>query len=211
MRTKLQFLLNFNEGQTDQDFRGSSVDANKHFDNALNEAYRDECKWLRGVSRSHFRRTFSFTWTADATTMPIPLWARDAEIEAVRDDTDESPGALIFSRGPNEEGSGFYRADGTNWGWTPAPSSERTLTMVYIAAPSELQKDVEEPDLLPSEHHDLLVWAAGILLKTIADEDVPRRWIERHAELRFLAQKAVSLGNPRTYPAPRITNNNRSL
>lgn len=211
LRAKLQFLVNVNPGQTSQDFAGPAADVNKRYDGAINEAYRDEVSHGKTISRSWFRRAAAFTWTADAESMTIPEWARGRDVEVIRDDTDASPGTMIYLRGPNEEASGLYRSSGDTWTWTPAPDSERTLTIIHMAEAAEMTADAETPELIPPMHHDLLVWGAAILLKIIGDEDAPKRWVERHTELRFLFHKELSRGNPRAFPAPGITNHNRGI
>lgn len=205
IRNGLSYLVNFNTGQTDQDFIGPAAYANQRLDDAINEAYIEECALGKSNgSRDWFRRTHPMTWTANAATMPIPFAVKDKDIEVIRDDTSTTPGPVVTFWSSVTEGSGLYRSDMDNWGWYPTPGSAKTLTIYYIAEPVELTQNGDIPDLIPPAHRRLLIWSAGIILKTIADEDAPARWLMRQENLRFLFHKTLSMGHPHQSPSPRI-------
>lgn len=207
IREKVAYLVNFNSGQLDQDFRGTSGNSNKNIDAAINEAYTEECALAKSVaSRDWFRRTLSFTWPADAASISIPAALRDRDIEVMRDDTSETPGPMVTTWDGVGVGSGLWRIDDATWGFYPTPSSAMTITAIYIAEPVELANDGDEPTLIPAAFRDLLVWSAGIVLKGIADEDPPRFWLKKQNDWRFLFQKQIALGQPRQYPPVRVKN-----
>ena len=205
IRNLVSYRVNFNTGQTDQDFRGPAAYANQRIDEAINEAYSDECmRGKIGGSRPWFKRIHSFTWGADATTLAIPEVLRDRDIEIMLDVTDTTPGVPVQVWDGVSEGSGFYRRDMDTWGWLPTPTAARTLEATYIAEGVEMDQDGDIPDLIPLQHRWLLVWSAAILLKTIADESAPREWVKRQEALRYAFHKTLSLGQPHKYPGPRI-------
>lgn len=204
---KVSYNVNFNSGQSDQDFRGPSTYTNQRIHDAINEVYVEECVLAKqNASRDWFRAQHSMTWTADAATMAIPEVLRGKDIELVRDDTNGAVGPVVQVWNATTEGSGLYRYDMRTWGWYPTPGAAKTLTIFYIAEPNELERDDDEPDLIPIAHRDLLVWSASIRLKLIADEDASARWIKLQESLRFNFHKAISLGQPRLYPGQRVRN-----
>lgn len=204
IRNKVSYLVNFNPGQTDQDFRGPAAYANQRVHDAINEAYTEEVNLGKTASRDWFRRRVAMTWTADAATMAIPLTVKDADIEIVLNETSTTPGVPVPIWNLITDGSGLYRYDMDTWGWYPTPSAAQTIAIYYVGRPVELNQDDDEPSLIPMDHRDLLVWSAGIILKTIADEEAPQKWIKRQEALRFNFHKTLSMGHPHQYPPPRI-------
>lgn len=211
LTNKVSYLVNFNSGQTDQDFRGPAAYANQRIHDAINESYIEECNLgKQNGSRDWYRRRYSMTWTADAATMTIPAVLQERDIEVIFDATNVSTGevgpALQLWDGIHQ-GSGLFRYDNTTWGWHPTPGSEKTLDILYIAEPVELIGDGDIPDLVPLAYRDLLVWSAGIILKEIADEASPKAWLTRREQLRYSYWKNLeSHGQPRQFPGARVRN-----
>lgn len=205
IRGKVSYLVNFNPGQTDQDFRGPAAYPNQRLNDAINEAYTEEViLGKQNGSRDFFRSTHSMTWTADAATMPIPAAVKGKDIEAIRDDSSQTPGPIVVLWSGITDGAGLFKVDTDTWGWYPTPSSERTLTILYVGSAAEMEQDDQEPVLIPQDYRDLLVWSAAIILKLIADEKVPKSWQERQEQLRWQWWKTLSMGSPHQYPAPSI-------
>lgn len=211
LTNKVSYLVNFNSGQTDQDFRGPAAYANQRIHDSINEAYIEECVLgKQNGSRDWFRREHSMTWIANSATMAIPEVVRDRDIEAIRDDTDTTGGILgplVQNWDGLHEGSGIWRQNAATWGWHPTPGAAKTLTIVYVAEPVELVGDGDVPDLIPTAYRDLLVWSSGVILKMIADETAPRPWLERREMLRYQYWKNLeSHGQPRQFPGARVRN-----
>lgn len=210
IRDKVNFLVNFNPGQSDQSFAGPSTDINKYTDWAINEAYREEIRIARRmVSRMAFLKTQGMTWNANAASMPIPLNVKDRDIYAIRDDTNESPGFILTFSDSTSPVTGIYRYDHETWGWYPAPSSAKTLSIYYLASPNEMKNAGDIPDLLKPDDHDILVWGAAILLRSAADEAAPTKWERRHEDLRWQLHKGIAQGlySVSINPPPRIRHN----
>lgn len=207
IRSLVSYRANFNPGQTDQDFRGPSTYPNQRIDEAINEAYSEECILAKiGGSRPWFKRIHAFTWPASSSTVTIPDQLKDRDIEVILDVTSTTPGTPVQLWDGVSEGSGMYRRDFDTWGWLPAPSSDLSLEATYIAENVKMDQDGDVPELVPLQHRWLLVWSAAIILKTIADEAPPQEWVRRQAGLRYNFHKTLSLGQPHRYPAPRIRN-----
>lgn len=207
LRDKLAYIVGFNQGQVQQDFVGPSANTNQRLDDALNEAYREECVLAKqNSSREWFYRTHAFTWASDAATMPIPATLKDKDIECIRDDTAESPGPIVGKWDGFSPGSGLYRVDMDTWGWYPTPNASKSLVAIYEAEPEELVQDGDVIALLPSQSHDLVIWSAALILKMVADERSPEMWLARQQALRFQLWKTLTLGHIRQYPPNSITN-----
>lgn len=210
LRDETSYLVNFSAGQVDQAFRGPATYPNQRIDSAINEAYKEECSWAKThSSRLFFRQQQSFTWPASTTSLAIPASFASRDMECVRDDTDVVPGVTLSWWDGLRDGSGLYKIDMKTWGWYPAPSSARTLTIVYIAAPEKLQDAGDVPALLPLDYHYMLPWCAAILLYQKANLEAPQQWITRRDECRFLLWKAIAnggYGQPRLTPGATIVN-----
>lgn len=185
-----KFILNFNDGQADQDF------SDIRLKQLLNLVYLDEVNKAKqeGLKR-HFRAFKEETWAASAVTYTLPPTIAQAELISVVDVTDNSIGYPIsFS----EEGSiGLFWKDHNTlqWGLT-GPSSARTLRFYYYAQPAELVAEDDVPELIPDAFHQLLAWAAAVYARTIADEAAPNMWSHKLEELRFDYWKYISRGRP---------------
>ena len=59
-------------------------------------------------------------------------------------------------------------------------------------------QDEDVPDLIPSEHHDLVFWAAAIDLRNRADEMAPQSWLMERENLRMDFWKDISKNRPHT-------------
>jgi hypothetical protein len=207
LRDAVSYIVEYNEGQADQSYAGSTAQPWKRVDAAINEAYREEIRVAsRMMSVRPFLRQFAVTWPADAATLAIPNQVLGATIVAVRDDTSSTPGPVVQIQPYLDEPGGFYLYDGVTWGWAPTPTAAKSLVVVYVATPEKLTAPDDVPTLVPNNDHDLLVWSSAVILAQIADEDtIPQRWVNRRDELRLQFHKQVALGTPMGRPAPGIT------
>lgn len=211
IRDRVSWMVDFNEGQVDQDFRGPSTNANKRIDWSINETYKDEVRKASSfVSEEYFKREHSFTWSSDDTSMDIPEALIGKKILYVRDDTDETIGSTLKLWDSRGSGSGFYVKEGNvSFGWYPAPSSDRSLTVVYVAEARDMTEATDTPHLIPEQYQELVVWGAAIMLRIIGDEDnAPRSWMMKQKDLQGQFWKDVARGNPAGQPPKRIRNNN---
>lgn len=206
LRARLSWVVDFNATQTDQDFRGRATNANEHIDNELNLAYRREVNEAKLRKEMSFLRKHSFTWTASATTLAIPAGLKNHRVLELRDSTDSTPGTVI-TLGDDE--TGFYVYDVDTWGWNPAPSSARTLVASYIANPTWMEAEADEPLLIPIPHRELLVWSAAINMHKVApitDSATYQQWVADQDKLQFAWHKELARGSPSGTPPAHIRN-----
>jgi len=190
LRLQVQHLVNFTPGTVGQDFPGVAADANRHVDWGINEAYRLEVELGKqnGMRRAFMRR-HTVNWPADVTLLAIPEQLIDVDLLALRDDTNNTPGTLVTFP------DGFYIADRLTWGWTSPPPA-MTLTALYLSSAQEMKDRADVPSLIPQQHHSLLVWSAGVLMRSKADERPPEAWLRQRDEHRRVWYKSLSVGSP---------------
>jgi hypothetical protein len=171
LRDELAFLLNFNEDQPDQDFTATRL--NK----ALQYAYEDEVRQgkLEGQLR-WFKANATLTWPASQVTLKLPSTLQRAGLIEFWDITEADPGVPFVIRENWQQGGDVHwlNFDTLQWGET-GPDSEKTLRVDY---------------------HMLIVWAAAVFLRDVADEAVPQRWAQKHRELQMDFWKFLSRGRP---------------
>jgi hypothetical protein len=207
LRDLVGWIVNFDNTAPQQDFIGPSTDTYKHIDRALNLSYQQEVNLAtQNAARGYFQRVHAFTWSADTQTMTIPSVILRKPIIAIYDATDSTPGSIIPLWDALTAGSGLYNKDVATWGWTPVPSSARTLNVLYIASAEAMKDIADEPDLIPTEYRELLAWSASILLREVADGNAPPPWYMKQDSLRKQFWKMVASGSPMLHPPPRIRN-----
>ena len=210
LRDRLGWYVDFNPTQTDQDFRGPSSYANKRIDNELNLAYREEVNEGKMKRESAFKRKHSFTWTANASTLTIPEPLQGRRILWLRDNTDVNPGPIITIWDETSDGRGFYVIDDDTWGWSPAPSSARTLQAAFLADAVWMSDESDVPSLVPVRHRELIALTAAIRMHMVApvtDTTTFQYWKAQQVQLRFAWWKELSRGSPSEYPSAHIRNN----
>ncbi len=191
LRDQLAFSLNHNDGQTDQDFSDARLNDN------INWAYRREVRGakLEGV-RSYFTKNDSFTWAADAVTQTLPLNLRRKQIVVFKDITSNDPGQKLTVSADGARG-GVHWVDNNTLQWgTSGPGATKTIRAFYLADAEKLTDDADEPELIPEEMHELIVWSAAVYLRTVADEFAPPGWLAALTEARMDYHKYVSRGRP---------------
>lgn len=192
LRDELAFVLNFNEDQPDQDFTAARL--NK----ALQYAYEDEVRQakLEGQLR-WFKANTEFTWPASQTTLTLPPTLQRAGLIEFWDITSNDPGVPITIRENWQQGGDLHwlNFDTLQWG-EDGPASATTLRVDFMAYPEKLLNDQQSPILIPIDYHHLIVWAAAVYLRDIADEAVPQRWDRKHREIQMDYWKFLSRGRP---------------
>lgn len=191
LRNRLAFVLNFNDGQTDQDF---SSDRLKQ---ALNHAYMREVeKAKQEGSRRFFLAQQEISWAAGAVTLVLPVGVKRKQLIRVMDVTNDAIGGQLMFSESGLTGDVFWKDRETlQWG-TQGPGAAKTLRVFYYAVPVDLVNDADEPELVPDQFHELLVWSAACWLRTIADEGAPNSWRAQLEELRYDFWKYISRGRP---------------
>jgi hypothetical protein len=195
---RVKHLVNFNEGVTDQDFTGPSTDTNKHFRDAINEAYVDEVNDAsqHGAPETWLNAVMSVTWPASQVTLTLPDTLANRQLLYIEDITSSDPGQAVWIGGRRESTEMFWlEKNKLQWG-SSGPSSATTLRFSYVRTPEKMKDDIDEPSLIQYEHRALLVWSAAIILREVGDDDVPQRWIQRRESYREKFWKSLSLGQP---------------
>jgi len=193
IQTETKELLNFNSSQTDQDFTLVQVKS------AINRAYRREYVRARQEgSRRYFISTTDVTWPSSTATLGLPSRLQGAQIVRVCDITDSNPGSeLVFSDYGNVGDLFWLNRNTLQWG-TTGPGSSKTLRFEYFPSITKLVQDEDLPDLIPSEHHDIIFWSAAIDLRNRADEMAPQSWLFERENLRMDLWKDISKNRPHT-------------
>lgn len=210
MIEQLQFKMNVDTGQTDQDFIGPSGDTDKWYRSLINEAGEREVVDAKQEGHiSWFLMTLDVTWTASSVTYTLPDALYGRNILMMRDVTNDEVGSELPWAG-KPHGPGIFYKDNKTLQWdTSGPTQDTTIRMVYELNWQELKADADVPDqnMLPQEFAWLIVWAAVDVAKTIADELVPKDY-ERHLiNWRERYWKHVSRGRPGMDNVARIINN----
>jgi hypothetical protein len=196
LREELAFLLNFTEGQADQDFAKARL--NKLIDRAYNlEVERSKT----GAVKAYFQgATADFTWAASAQTLAVPSSLQAPSIIDVYDITSGEPGVpLVFGDDAFSGGDLFWK-DRETWQWTGVggPGSALTLRGIYEQCAEDLRDDEAEPELIPAQFHYLIVWTAAALGRGGADDSIPSDWKEERREMRLDFYKHVSKARPKS-------------
>lgn len=206
--SRLKWVVNFNDGQVNQDFAGPSTDANLHWREALNEAYKTVVHNAQKVtSRHNWRKCQDVVWPVSTTTLTIPYDLAQAQVQRIRDITSEEDGTAIFiGNSPGE--SELWRLDKDTLQWGVAgPAAETTLRFEYLARAEELTSGNQEPELIPADYRMLIVWEAAIFLRSIADERTPKAWVDARDAMQKTYNKSISQGWGMETNPPVIRNN----
>ena len=204
---ELKYKVAFNEGQTDQDFIGPSDDEDKHFRDAINEAYADEMEEAAQQGDPRWFYTIdSLTWPANQQNLEVPEKLRGKTWVSVYDITTTEPGTpMWFSDW--EDGAVHRWRDSKTLQWGSAgPSSDKTIRITFQAEAEEMVDDGDEPELLPARFRHLLAWSAAIKLRRIADEVVPGGWVSERNDIRERMLKFFTLRGPIQTAGPGIRN-----
>ena len=191
LQDEVSELINFNSLQADQDFSAAQIK------NAVNRAYAREYRKARqeGIRR-YFSTTIDLTWKADDVTFLLPASIKNAQICKVTDVSHTDPGTAIVFDERGFLGDVFWKNRVTlQWGQT-GPNEDKTLRFEYMPEPEKMANDDDVPELIPSDHHEVIFYSAAIDLRTRADEMAPPSWMNEREELRMDLYKDMSRGRP---------------
>lgn len=197
LQNEVKDLINFNSSQTDQDFTTAQLKK------AINRAYvREVNKAKQEGLQKYFHAYTDLTWLSGDVTFTVPDSIRHNALIKVEDVTTSDPGHKIVFDDNGFSGDVFWRDRNTlQWG-TAGPSEDKTLRFEFYAEPTDMVSDDDEPDLVPPQHREIIVWSAGVDLRRRADEGSPQEWLAELHELRITYYKSMSLGKPfQDYPA----------
>lgn len=186
---ELGFVLNFNDGQTDQDF------TNARLLRLLQRGYERAVKRAKqeGVIE-WFKSATDITWPASQALLTLPGIVKQKQVQEVRDVTDDTVGYTFNILNSPHSFYPFWKTSSTlQWGDT-GPDSDRTLRFYFYASPEKLLEDFQEPLLIPDEFHELIIWEAACIARQVADETAPPAWIQERNEMRMDYFKFVSHG-----------------
>lgn len=205
--SRLKWVVNFNDGQVNQDFAGTSTDPNLHWREALNEAYKNIVRRAQKVTqKAHWRVSQDVTWPRGVTTITLPFDLESKQVQRIRDVTNEEDGVeLDIADSPQD--AEIWRLDRNRVQWsTSGPGYDTTLRFEYLAVAEDLLVDNQEPRLIPEDLRMLLVWEAAIFLRTVADEKAPASWVATRDDLQKSFHAAISRGWPSDSNPPVIRN-----
>lgn len=193
LRTDLRFRLNVTEGEADQDFSEARLNA------ALQYAYNQEVeKGKQHGFAAWFKKTATFTWPAGQLQVTLPDSVVRSNVIAFYDITSSEPGTLFVVQQERERGGSawWYEHDKLNWAGNTAPTTAKTLRVFYLANAETLANDAQSPQLIPPQFHQLVVIAAAVHLREVADESAPLSWLKTLEDWRFDFWKSISKGRP---------------
>jgi len=191
LQDEVSELINFNSLQADQDFSAAQIK------NAINRAYAREYRKARqeGIRR-YFSTTTDLTWSSSDTTFILPDNLKGAQICKVTDVTSADPGSAVIFDDRGFLGDVFWKNRITlQWG-ASGPGEDKTLRFEFMPEPEKMLNDDDVPELVPSDHHELIFYSASIDLRTRADEMAPPSWMSEREELRMDLYKDMSRGRP---------------
>jgi hypothetical protein len=208
----VKFRVAFNEGQTDMEYRGPAGDVDRHFRDAINEAYADEYNEaaIAGDPRWWYV-TMDLPWPASQPTLTIPESVNSKWQIRLFDVTDDQIGSPIWSSNWPRTGHSVYWHDRSTLRWadTAGPPRSLTLRLTYCGAPAELVQQNDIPILLPSQFRHILSWSAAIKLRIIGDDAAPSAWIAERNRMRAALHKFLSLRGPLQTDTPMLVDPNQ--
>jgi hypothetical protein len=200
LQDQVKFILNWNDGQTNQDFSTARIQA------ALNRAYKQETiKAEEEGGQRFFKATIDLPWKAGTITFVLPPEIMEEALIAIDDVTTASIGTPLVFSDDGISGDLFWKDHQTLQYGNTGPASDKILRFKYYASVEELQNDGDTPMLIPAKFHELIVWSACIFLQEISGQDVTRTWVAERDELRIDFWKWLSRGRA-TDDVPTIKN-----
>ncbi len=196
MAEEVGFLLNFNEGQADQDFDAERI--RKSIQQKY-EAVVTDGK-IEGQKR-WFKRVQTFTWPASQVTLQLPLTVQKKGLLNIWDATGSTPGIPLVVREGYGQTSDLFWYDNRTLQWGDVgPNTAKTILVNYLAEAEEIPPaetfDASEYELIPPSFHWLVIWETAIYLRRVADETVPAEWHAELLEWRNRYWKFLSYGRP---------------
>lgn len=208
-RQKVSRIVNFNDGQPDQDFVGDSInDSFGRIDDAINECAGNVRNFLlNNVGQVPLERTVSDTWPSGSVTHTLNV--DPADIISIYDVTNDAVGQPLYTQNKVYNTLIFWK-DGRTLQWgTAGPGSALTLQITYVMNAGELNEPMQEFEFLPYAHRHVINWGAAVLLRTMADESAPQNWTQHYDTLLEDLEMHLSKGQPMETGRPRIQNRRR--
>lgn len=197
LREKVQDKVNFDTSAADQDFVGPSSEPNRLLDDAINEAYQVEVTEAQlEIGVDWLRESVSVTWPAAQVNLDLRtvLGNQDHQIIEIFDETNSTDGVSLWVGESMSHSQIRWRDRHTlQWG-TTGPADAMTLRISYIATAEVLNTPLAEPTLIPSQYLWLVVWSACVILRDMADEAAPGRWLKQRDEWRTRFHLALAQG-----------------
>jgi hypothetical protein len=185
IREEVAWLVGFKSSQVSQDFRGPAANTNKRLDSAINQGRRLEYNHaVAECGHAPFEAAVTITWESDDQDLELPGGlTRDQIIALYNMSTGERGTVLLVGSQDGDNDIVWLDRKTLRWG-SSGPGADTEVKFQHIARPNNLVEDGDECDLIPAVYHDIYVWSAGIVLRTISDEAAPSRWVAHREELR---------------------------
>jgi hypothetical protein len=206
-RKEVSYKINFNVDQTDEDFRGTSVNPYDQIDRAINEAYRLETN--KAVSEAGYewcKKVTTLVWPASQVQLVLPNTLKRRALIRIEDITNSNSGyALWVQNKDNNTTPTLSWYDDVTLQWLESgPAQDVTMQITYIAEPEDMLNPIDEPTLIPERHRDLITYSAWYLLALVADNQVSKQIAEMLTERRFLFWQDLALGTVREPSTPTL-------
>ncbi len=191
LQDQVKFLLNFNDGATDQDFSLTRIKQ------AINMAYKREVnRAQQHGNRDFFTAYEDHTWSSGESTFTLPasIKKRSGKIVRFEDVSSTGLGTLLDIGTRASDGLVVWRDRETLYWGDSGPSEDKTIRIIFLSDAQDLATDADEPSLIPPAFHELIVWSAAVFLREVADEEAPPSWKRRLEDLQDDFWKALSRG-----------------
>jgi hypothetical protein len=146
-----------------------------------------------------FKKQTAVTWPVSQLQLTLPTAVSQAGIIQFYNYTNATAPNQRFIVGSSvfDDCDAFWYNNTTlQYSGTSGPGEELDLLVEYYAVAETLAGDSSEPELIPSELHDLIVWAAAVHAREIADETAPEAWYKNLEDYRFEYYKFCSKSRP---------------
>lgn len=200
LRTEVARLMNYEIDEPDEDMGNTTEHPYVYIDAVINEACRHEYNLaVNNVDIQYFLKADTVTWASDEQTLTLPIFLQKADIYAVFDETNTTPGYLLWvvDREMGDRAEIFPR-DHKTWMWgSSGPGEDKSLYFLYYNGPEELINENDQPEWLAPRFRDLIKWSAAKLAKEGLDDEAPASWSHTIRSLRESYYIGTSKGRPR--------------
>lgn len=207
LRVETSRIVNFNQGQPDQDFDGTSDDAWDEIDAAINEAYENLLHdMIAETDPDMFMVNEELTWSSGDLTYQLPEHLEQDNLEWIEDITSSDPGDIVWvhGRGINYYPDVLWKDYRTlQWG-TSGPSGDRSLRFHHMARAADMKQPEDIPEYVPARFRKILAWDAAIILRTEAEDEAPSQWLGHRNAVWEKIEILLSQGRPRLTNRARI-------
>lgn len=186
--TRLQLYYQVNSSQ------GSDDVSTTQWNDLIQEAYNAVWQRIRNtVSKANLLSYVDKTWTAGSQTYTLPTELKDALLyDFVQIDSVGTPLGRI---------QGYFESRNVFRLNTFSAVSANPFTFrIYFIPQVEILMSTAEPQLIPSQHHEAIVWEALINIKMLQDKQVPADWYQQREGIEMMATKELAV-RPLAYRA----------